>query len=286
MNFTRNLGFISSEEQTLLGEAVVAIAGVGGDGGLVAENLARLGITTFRLADPEVFEPENLNRQNASTVHTIGRNKAEVIAEMILSINPNASVTVFEQGVTVGNVDGFVNGCDVVVDETEFTLHHLAVLLARCARSASIPVVTGFNVGFGCIVTSFQPGGLTLEEYLGLDPHASIEEIAESQVELGRWIPRLPSYVDANVFVAVSEGRISAPSVAPGVSLAAGMVAAEVFNQLIGRTDPVIAPSSIWVDALERRLEIIDDPVASFNDSLEIVLTRTAEGQNVSMGPI
>lgn len=90
MDFSRNLGFVSPCEQHQLGEALVAIAGVGGDGGLAAEMLARMGVQRFRLADPEVFSSENLNRQNGCDATTLGLNKAKVIADIIRRINPDA----------------------------------------------------------------------------------------------------------------------------------------------------------------------------------------------------
>lgn len=283
MNFTRNRGFVTSAEQARLADACVAIAGVGGDGGLVAETLARLGVGRFRLADPEVFEPENLNRQNGCTVHTIGQNKAEVIAEIIGSINPGAEVTVFPDGITHENVAGFVDGSTLVIDETEFTLHGLAVMLARACRPRGLPVLTGFNVAFGCIVTTFMPEGMPLEDYLGLPLEAELAEIEAITVDVSRWIPALPPYAHADVFGAVASGTISAPSVSPGVALAAGLVGSEAFNLLTGRAPAITAPRSIWLDALERRLEVIDDPQASFESTLAEMLRRTESGMNPPM---
>lgn len=145
MNFTRNVGFVSAAEQEELARKKVAIAGVGGDGGLVAEVLARLGVGHFSLADPEVFEPENLNRQNGSSVATLGHNKAAVIGDLIRGINPTAVVDVYETGVNQENISGFLDQADVLVDETEFTLPHLpSASPARRATWAypSLPVST------------------------------------------------------------------------------------------------------------------------------------------------
>jgi len=123
---SRNTGLISAAEQQRLATATVAIAGVGGDGGLLAVTLARMGVRRFRLADPEVFEVENLNRQAASQTDTIGRNKAEAIAARLRAISDDVTAEVFSDGINPDNVDAFVEGCDLVVDETEYTLHHLA----------------------------------------------------------------------------------------------------------------------------------------------------------------
>lgn len=256
--FTRNLGILTAGEQHRLTHSCVAIAGVGGDGGLVAELLCRMGVGSFRLADPERFERENLNRQNGSTVDNIGRAKVDVITELLTAINPDVRVEVFRDGVQPDNVDEFVGGADLVIDESEYTMHEIGVCIARAARRRGLPVLTGFNVAFGTIVTSFDPDGLTLEGYLGLPEDAPLEQVAAMPVPLERWLPRLPSYVDDEVVSAVGAGERSAPSVAPGVALAAGAVATQAFAILCGRGHRVVAPQVLWLDLLELAFEVFD----------------------------
>ncbi len=77
--FARNLGFISQAEQDKLSETSVAIAGAGGDGGELAVLLARMGFGEIRLADPDPFEIENINRQAVCTTRTVGMNKAVAV---------------------------------------------------------------------------------------------------------------------------------------------------------------------------------------------------------------
>ncbi|MDP2631977.1 MAG: ThiF family adenylyltransferase [Candidatus Uhrbacteria bacterium] len=281
--FARNGGFISPREQHLISEATIAIAGVGGDGGEVAVMLARLGVQRFRIADPEVFEIENTNRQAGCNSETISRKKAEVIAEEILRINSAIDVTVYLNGIDDQNIAEFVKGATLVIDETEFTQHILAVMLARECRQRNIPVVTGFNVGFGCIVTTLHPRGMTLEKYLGLKESDSLEEIARKPVNLGRWIPRLPAYAHEVVFRQVEGGKISAPSVSPGVSMAAGHVITEVFNNLTNRKKPVYAPKVLWSDAMERKTKTIGMPAISFFASLARLVFRSRLGFNEPM---
>jgi len=259
----RNRGIITDEEQERLRRATVAIAGCGGDGGQLAEALARMGVRRFRLAEPEDFSHENLNRQAGCYHSTLGRNKAEVIAERILDINPDAVVRVLPGGLNEENVLTFVGGAAIVVDEMEYTQHQLAVMLAREARGANIPNVMALNVAFGCLVTSFVRGGLTVEEYLGLNPEAPLDEIASTPVSLGRWVPRFPEYADHDVVVRVATGEIPAPSVAVGVLMAAAHAAFEVVNYLSFRREPLTAPRVFWADAQEMKSEIltIDVPV-------------------------
>src|SRR5579885_835850 len=134
----RNLGFFTEEEQMRLGTAVVAIAGAGGDGGELALSLARLGFGAqggeIRLADPDTFERENINRQSCCTTKTVGVNKAVAVADYIREINPDIKVTTYTEGITRENAEDFVAGSNLLIDETEFTMHAIGVALARTAR--------------------------------------------------------------------------------------------------------------------------------------------------------
>jgi molybdopterin/thiamine biosynthesis adenylyltransferase len=277
---SRNWGFVTADEQRRLASLRVAVAGCGGDGGLVVETLVRLGVRSFALADPETFAIENLNRQNGCDVTTLGRPKAEVLAELVQRIAPSAAVEVYPEGVTAGNVEAFVQGADVVVDEIEYTRPDVAICLARAARRRGLPVVSGLNVGFGCLVSTFLPAGTTLERCLGVHERTSLEELRAVPVPLRRWVPRLPSYIDAATLRAVEQGEVSAPSVAPGVALAAGLVTSEVFAVVTGRRPAVTAPGAYWTDALSLRSRRIRFPAASYTGSVLRIAVRTALGRN------
>ena len=165
--FERNLGFMSVGEQSKIQNSVVSIAGVGGDGGLLAVQLARMGVGEIRLADPDPFEFENTNRQAICRESTIGVNKAEAVASYIREINPKICINVYNSGIEEENVTEFVKGSDLLIDETEFTEHALAVMLARESRKHNVPNLTAFNIGFGTVATTYHPRGKTLESRLG-----------------------------------------------------------------------------------------------------------------------
>jgi molybdopterin/thiamine biosynthesis adenylyltransferase len=252
IRFTRNTGLITAEQQHVIAHTTVGIAGCGGDGGQLAEALVRNGYVNFVLADPEDFELENLNRQCAAEAG-IGHNKAETIAERLRLINPAVKLTVFAEGVQPDNVEVFVGLCDIVVDETDFTVPWIGICIARAARAANKVVVMGLNVGFGGVVTSFVPGGQTLERRLGFGEDDSLDAIktqARSQeVDFWRWIPALPTYLDLGVFVQVVAGEMEVPSVVQGVLQCATMVSAEVHRHVTGEGRTHVAPCYQWIDA-------------------------------------
>src|SRR5216117_2931839 len=93
--FVRNLGWVTADEQALLRNRRVAIAGLGGVGGSHLVTLARLGIGRFNLADLDVFEIENFNRQFGARMSTLGRPKVDVLAETARDINPDVELRLF-----------------------------------------------------------------------------------------------------------------------------------------------------------------------------------------------
>ncbi len=115
---TRNIGFVTQTEQNTLKNTRVFAAGVGGMGGAAVACMARMGIENFVIADIDYFEVSNMNRQIFSSMDVIGRDKAEVTAKTLLSINPNINITlkngnwVNELDMILPNIDIVVNGCD------------------------------------------------------------------------------------------------------------------------------------------------------------------------------
>src|SRR5437867_9916117 len=73
--FSSNIGWVTESEQASLKTKRVAIAGVGGVGGVHLLTLARLGITRFTVADLDQFELKNFNRQVGATTAAVGRPK-------------------------------------------------------------------------------------------------------------------------------------------------------------------------------------------------------------------
>ena len=87
--FSRNRGWVTYQEQLALKNKRVAIAGLGGVGGSHLLTLTRLGVGAFHLADFDVFELANFNRQAGAMLSTIGQRKSEVLMDMAFtSIQP------------------------------------------------------------------------------------------------------------------------------------------------------------------------------------------------------
>ena len=105
--FSRNIGWVTEEEQSILKSKRVAIAGAGGVGSLHMLTLARLGIQKMNISDFDEYEVHNFNRQFGAYMSTVGQSKMATMGNMVRDINPEADVIEFEGGIFEHNVDEF-----------------------------------------------------------------------------------------------------------------------------------------------------------------------------------
>ena len=144
--FERSAMLLGKEQVESLANKKVALFGVGGVGGYVAEALARTGVGAFDLIDRDTVSVSNINRQIIATVDSIGRNKTEVMKERILSIQPEAQVRVHNCFFLPDNADEFdFTQYDYVVDAVDTVTAKLEII-AR-AKKAGVPVISAMGAG-------------------------------------------------------------------------------------------------------------------------------------------
>ena len=256
--FSRNIGFLTESEQDMLRHATAGIAGVGGVGGLLAERLIRLGVGCIKIIDPGDFEHSNINRQYGSAIDTMGLNKAEVVFTQLRDINPQARIIWSGDGIkTQKDADLFVADCDVVIDETDFGLFREAIFLQRAARQKGIYYMFTSAIGFGALIAIFDPHGLTLEEYNGIDPDDDLENIEKEDIPLDKICPVVPSYAASmppELMNDIIGGKRGLPTTSIGVGLASILAANEAVNILLNKRDVASAPQYTYVDLMDRKL--------------------------------
>lgn len=84
----REILLLGEDAVSCLQKRRVAVLGLGGVGGAVAEALCRVGIGNLLLLDNDVFDESNLNRQILATQSVIGQKKVDIAEERLKSINP------------------------------------------------------------------------------------------------------------------------------------------------------------------------------------------------------
>jgi len=248
--FNRNLGFLSLDEQNRLKNARIAIAGLGGTGGAQVHALSRMGIGKFHLADPDTFELVNFNRQSGATIPNLDRLKTDVARETILAINPEAEIAVFEEGITVENIDTFLQGVDVVVDSLDFYCFDERFLLYGKARAQGLWVLTAPPLGFGFTLLMFDPKGMSFENYFGF--HSKMTERDRIVALIAGIAPKpfMLRYLDRKQ---PDAARRKLPSVGAAPFMIAGVIATEVTRILTGKGTVMAAPTVYQFDALLRR---------------------------------
>ncbi len=279
----RNYGFWNVAEQQALLNADVALAGVGGDGYLLGLSLVRMGVGKIRIADPEVFEAENVNRVPGAVQANLGRPKVDCFYEDALAINPLIKLDVVPEGITADNVEAFVDGADLLVDETELTRLELGTMLADQARRQGIPNLMVMNIGFAGQVQSFHPSeGPTFRDMIGVDETTPIETVAEVELDLRRVLPVLPDYLDIEVLDAIARGA-PLPSIVQGVNLASALGASQAFLHLVRgaegsrRPEPIWYPEIVYVDSLTGMTSRTTDTIASHDRAIAQMLENRRE---------
>ncbi|WP_341643732.1 ThiF family adenylyltransferase [Thauera sp. SDU_THAU2] len=248
--FSRNIGWVTSEEQAALRGKRIAIAGMGGVGGVHLLTLARLGIGRFNISDFDDFDIVNFNRQAGAVVGSLGQPKAEVLARMAAEINPMTEIRMFPQGVSDDNLDDFLSGVDLYVDGLDFfSFTARRSTFAACHR-LGIPAVTAAPLGMGTAVLVFLPGQMSFEEYFCLE--GCDEEEMAIRFLLGLSPAMLQrSYLADPSRVNLTERR--GPSTIMACQLCAGVAATEAVKILLGRGDVIAAPRGYQFDAYRNR---------------------------------
>lgn len=248
---SRNNGFFSSAEQDRLLHATVAIPGLGGVGGAHLITLARMGVGRFHLADFDVFEPANVNRQYGAKVSHFGRPKLDVMAEEVLNINPYLDIQKFPEGVTKQNVEAFLRGVDVVVDGIDFFNFDVRRMVFNRARDLGIHVVTAGPLGYSAAMLVFAPDrGMSFDTYFDIHGQMTTEDkLVAFMVGLA---PRATHrhYIDPRA-VDLEEQR--GPSLDAGCEICASTAATEVVRILLGHPGLRPAPYFVQYDPFLRR---------------------------------
>ena len=251
MAFSRNIGWVTEAEQERLRSARVAIGGLGGVGGVHLLTLARMGIGRFTIADFDVFDIVNFNRQVGALVSTLGRPKIEALAEMAKDVNPEIELRTFSDGIQGDTLEEFLTGADVYVDGLDFfAFEARRMTFAACERKG-IPVVTAAPLGLGTALLVFGPGGMPFEDYFGF---------AECRNEIDmavRFLVGLSPAMLQRGYVAdmsrVNLAERKGPSCIAACQLCAGVAAIETLKLVLGRGGVRLAPWASQFDGYRMR---------------------------------
>lgn len=153
--FTRT-GFLYGEDAVKkFKNARVAVFGIGGVGGHLAEALVRSGIGTIDIIDNDTVSLTNINRQIIATHETVGKSKVDVMEKRIKSINPDCTVNKINAFVLPENIDDFdFSHYDYVADAIDTVSGKIAII--KKAYELDIPVISSMGAGNKLDPTQFE----------------------------------------------------------------------------------------------------------------------------------
>lgn len=243
--FKRNLGLVSEAEQEKLQRSRVAVAGLGGVGGIHLATMARMGIGGFNLADLDTFGEVNMNRQYGANAKTIGLAKVKVMADVVRDINPEVNLRLYENGVQPDNVVEFLKDADAVVDSIDFFAIKARILLYKTARELGKTVFFSAPIGHSGTLHVFTPNGMSFFDYYDIREDMSpFDQLVAFSIGL---TPRGThwKYMD---LTKVDLNSHAGPSLASACDISAGLLTTEVFTHLLQRRPLQAAPTFVQFD--------------------------------------
>ena len=233
--YSRTALLLGAEAMEKLKNATVAVFGLGGVGGYVAEALARSGIGALELVDHDTISLTNLNRQLFALHSTLGMPKAEAAKQRIRDIDPNIRVTARQEFYGPDTAkDFYFSQYDYVVDAIDTVTGKLALVTA--AQLANVPIISSMGTGNKLDPTRFQIADITKTSVCPLArimrKECAKRGIRHLKVLFSTEDP-LPSDPSAITDEELPEGRRALPgSVAFVPSVAGLIIAGEVIRDL------------------------------------------------------
>ena len=158
--YSRTRFLLGDSAMEKLKNAHVAIFGLGGVGGYVAEALARSGVGALTLVDHDIISQTNINRQILATQETVGQDKVTAAANRIAAINPEIRTVcrkTFFLPETAGEFD--FSEYDYVVDAIDTVTGKL--MLVQAAQAAGTPIISSMGTGNKLDPTAFRVGDIS-----------------------------------------------------------------------------------------------------------------------------
>lgn len=240
--FVRTELLLGAEAMNILNRAHVAVFGVGGVGGYVAEALARTGVGELTLVDADRVDITNLNRQIVAVTDTVGMPKVEAAKQRIRQISPDCAVHALAEFYLPQNADRFdLTAFDHVVDAVD-TVSAKLHLAAECEK-LGVPIVSCMGAG-----NKLDPGAFRVADIYetAVCPLARVMRnelrklgVKHLKVVYSQEPPRTPLPMpDGDGEQGLLRKRVTPGSVAY-VPAAAGLIAAgEVVKDLLGDVFP------------------------------------------------
>ena len=143
--FLRNRMLLGEAAVKRLAKSSAAVFGLGGVGGFAAEALVRAGIGSITIVDYDTVSPSNINRQIIATASSVGRLKTEVMAERLLSINPELDLKAVCRRFLPGDEETIHPNLSYIIDAVDMVTAKIELVLQ--AGKYGIPIISCMGTG-------------------------------------------------------------------------------------------------------------------------------------------
>ena len=137
---------LGKDKLALLKSKNVLVVGLGGVGAYAAENICRAGVGRMTIVDGDEVIETNINRQLIAMHNTIGKSKAKIMEERLLSINPEIKLHTINKYIYEYEMKNLVtNEFDYIVDAIDTLSPKFQLILASLNKE--IPIVSSMGAG-------------------------------------------------------------------------------------------------------------------------------------------
>jgi len=259
---SRNIGLVSLEEQEKIRNTSVAIFGVGGLGGSLAEELTRTGCEHISICDNGKFELSNLNRQ-LCLKEDLGKYKVDVIEALLKKINNDIEIKKSYE-VTKSNISDILKNSSLVALTLDDPI--TSILIARECLKYQIPMLESWGIPY-LWAWWFTPHSKDYESCYGFHTKEMsignlrankeiINDIKKKIFNLITQFPEIRERYDREKFTVekMATGKIPFVSFAPIVRMTASYLALEiVFSGIIKVKKMILAPNVIGYDYIKMK---------------------------------
>lgn len=236
----RNIGFVSEEEQTHLRNASVFVCGAGGMGGACLQALVRAGVGAVAVADFDVFEISNLNRQVFANLQTVGKGKLESTVSQLMNINPELQIEALGSE-WVQRLDDLLRRYKIVINGMDDIA--AGITLYRKAREHGATVIDAYTAPLPS-VTVVKPEDPRPEERLSFPSlgrssetmsEADCKECMGQEIEYVLVHSSSANHIDLAIAKDLLSGKRKRMSFAPMVITTGNLMAFEAIKLMLNR---------------------------------------------------
>ena len=258
--FRINSGILSSEEQEILRQARVTILGMFA-GGTIAIALARAGFTNFTLIDHRSYQLDDMNRDIGCFMDTLGKNKAEVIREEILRINPGANVKTYTSPLSLDELGRLMEKSDVYFAQADdLAFSSKSLVIAQEKKKFAISFMPSGLTGYIMVFRPNLPRAIDPTDLFGSPRNLSYRELYHFlrnplnrcgrrwHVTEGKW--------RVDWFIKWRDRQVIEAQFCPNVWLGASLACLEAIKYLTGKWKVAQTPGMWHLVTAENRVKV------------------------------